>query len=441
MSAVALARSSRVGIVGAGWAGLSAAVELAQAGRSVVLWEAAATPGGRGRSGIGHALEPTGAVELDCGQHILLGAYRQSLRMLQTLEVPLEEAFLRSPLRLVDPKGRGLCLPAGRPAIAFLRALARQSLWPVGHRWQLMIRLARWHRSGFLAPEGQTVQELCQGLPGTIVHELIEPLCVAALNTPIHVADASVFLRVLADGLFSGVGGSDLLIPRRPLHHLLPGPAIERLRRAGACLHIGHRVLGIRPLGSGRWQVESKTSETVDRLILATNAPEAARLLQPWDRPWASSALELEFEPIVTTWVHAPQARLPCAMVRLTGGPAQFAFDLCTLGPNWPGHLSFVSSAASTWLDRGMQALEAAVLEQARAWPDAFGSRLKAVRSIAERRATFRCSSGLRRPKATAAALHGSLAVAGDYVCGPYPSTLEGAVRSGVAAAHQILES
>jgi len=452
----------RVGVIGAGWAGLAAAVELADSGWQVELWEMAPAPGGRGRSGVVQALgNPAGALplpllqqtpqtqaesgglelELDAGQHILIGAYRETLRLMQDLGVDLQAAFWRGSLALVTPNGTGLKLPGGPPVLAFLRGLVRHGAWPWRTRGQLLMRLLRWHRRGFQCDASLTVSQLCTGLPPEVISDLIEPLCVAALNTPATAADAQVFLRVLADGVFAGVGSSDLLIPRWPLRKVMPAPALHRLEQRGAAVHLAHRVTGLQPLGQGRWQVQAKQAQVVDRLVVATSAAEAARLLGPWDPAWAASAQALRFEPIVTCWIDAPGARLPHPMVRLTDGPAQFAFDLSAIGWPWLGGMSLVVSDAGAYMASGLDALEHAVLQQALALPGASAAHTRVVRSIAERRATFACTPGLRRPQGRAAADHGGVWIAGDYVQGPYPSTLEGAVRSGVAAAQQLRDS
>ncbi len=432
----------RVGVVGAGWAGLAAAVELVRAGWAVSLWEMAPVAGGRARSGVAHKQPDGTALELDAGQHILIGAYTETLRLIRSIGVDLNQVLWRHPLTLVDVRGRGLRVPRGRPIPSFLRALAGHPDWSLSDRARLLWRLAQWQRQGFRAEAGLSVAELCAGLPAAIQDELIEPLCVAALNTPSSGADAGVFLRVLRDGLFAGPGGSDLLVPSQPLHALWPGPALEELRRHHAQVRLGQRVQAIDPLGAGRWRVQAgPQAEEVDRLIVASSAGEAARLLEPWDPEWSAIARGLRFEPIVTTWVQAPGVRLACPMIRLDEGPAQFAFDLAALGWPWPGGLSLVSSNAAPWLEQGLPALEAAALRQAQQLPGVDPATVSLVRSIAERRATFRCEPQLRRPPGHAAAAHGGLWVAGDHVDGPYPSTLEGAVRAGVAAAHHVKNS
>ena len=132
-----------------------------------------------------------------------------------------------------------------------------------------------------------------------------------------------------------------------------------------------------------------------------------------------------------------PQARWPAPMLTLPGGPAQFGFDHGALGAT-PGRFTFVISDAADWIEAGLPVTEAAVLAQARdqfpvqTWPQP----PRAVATLAERRATFRCTPGLQRPAASVAP---GLTVAGDFVAGPYPATLEGAVRAGEAACAQVL--
>jgi hypothetical protein len=118
-------------------------------------------------------------------------------------------------------------------------------------------------------------------------------------------------------------------------------------------------------------------------------------------------------------------------MVALAEGPqapAQFAFDHGALGMT-PGLFAFVVSGAAPWVARGMDVTGEALLAQARSVLRGEGAKGAAlVKLVAEKRATFRCVPRLQRPAARIAA---GLIAAGDYVDGPYPATIEGAVRSG----------
>ena len=96
-------------VIGAGWAGLAAAVEAVRAGHAVTLYEMAERPGGRARE-VDHD-----GLALDNGQHILIGAYAQTLRLMREVGVDPDAVLLRTPLRLSEPDGRGLHLPPGAP--------------------------------------------------------------------------------------------------------------------------------------------------------------------------------------------------------------------------------------------------------------------------------------------------------------------------------------
>jgi hypothetical protein len=129
------------------------------------------------------------------------------------------------------------------------------------------------------------------------------------------------------------------------------------------------------------------------------------------------------------------------ALPPVPAGPAQFAFDLGRLhrDPAMRGVWAVVASGAAPWLGDGLAACGEAMLAQARqAFPGAFTGPDDTVQLhlAAERRATFACTPGLARP---AMAIAPGLFAAGDQVDGPYPATLEGAVRSGVAAADAAL--
>ncbi|MDT7835245.1 hydroxysqualene dehydroxylase HpnE [Aquabacterium sp. OR-4] len=425
----------RVAVVGAGWAGLAAAVEARTRGAQVTLYEMAPAAGGRARSAAGAAAQ-AGTTPRDNGQHILIGAYTDTLALMRRVGADPERLLWRGPLALCTPDGHGLRLPAGAPVPAFVRGVLAARGWPLAARLALLRAAGGWLLRGFRCAPGTSVSALCRGLPASIQHDLIEPLCVAALNTPMAQASATVFLRVLRDALFSGPGGADLLLPRAPLSALLPTPALAWLQAQGATLHLGRRVQALAADGAG-WQVDG---EAFDGVVLACNSTEAARLCATLAPPWSAAAAALPHEPIITVWLHQAGLQLPQPMLALAAdaqAPAQFVFDLGALGLA-PGEFAFVVSGAAPWVAHGLSATGAAVLAQARlAFPGAFsGPQAQVQRAIAaERRATFACTPGLQRPPAAVAP---GLVAAGDYVQGPYPATLEAAVRAGLAAARQL---
>ena len=427
----------RIAVVGAGWAGLAAAVQATRQRARVTLFEMARDPGGRARQA---RAAGTGPVDgdplspLDNGQHILIGAYSATLALMREVGAQPQQLLWRGPLSLRYPDGSGLQLPEGRPALAFARGVVSARGWSwTDKRALLGWAVGRWlHR--FECDEATTVASLCQGLTPRIRRDLVEPLCVAALNTPMDQASGRVFLRVLHDALLGGRGSADLLLPRAPLSALLPGPALAWLAGAGADCRLGQRVRQLTSSGAG-WAVDG---EPFDAVVLACSAVEAARLARPTDPGWADTAARLRYEPIVTAWLTDASLRLPQPMTALRAGPddpAQYLFDLGLLGVA-PQTFAFVVSGAAPWLALGLDRTADAVVAQARrAFPGGFAQDQPLRHIAAERRATFACTPGLSRPPM---ALAPGLLAAGDYIAGPYPATLEGAVRSGRAAAQAL---
>ena len=417
-----------VAVIGGGWAGLAAAVEASEAGHQVTLFEAARSLGGRARS-LPQTLPDGTTTPLDNGQHILIGAYRQTLGLMSKVGVDPRTVLRGAPLDLRDLDGRGLRLPAGPSPLDAAWGIARAQGWSWGNKRALIAATLGWQRAGFRCAGTATVADLCRRMPGPVVQGLIEPLCISALNTPPERASGQVFLRVLRDALFGEGwgpwGASWLLLPHAPLGDLLPEPAGRWLRSRGAVLRLGHRVALLAQTAGG-WQVDG---DAFDAVILACPSWDAIRLLQHnavAAPSWLLQAHAIRHEAIATLYVSTLR-RLPRPMVALRSGPgepAQFVFDRGQLGGP-AGLLAFVASASQG----ERELLERQVLAQADAlgWVEA-----QAVQTVVERRATFACTPGLDRPGSQVAE---RLWACGDWVAGPYPATLEGAVMSGRHAA------
>lgn len=454
----------KLAVVGAGWAGLAAAVEAASAGTEVTLFEMARAPGGRAR-----ALEVPGAdaqpVVLDNGQHILIGAYRETLGLMQRVGVSPAQHLLALPLGLPFPDGSGVQAPAWAAALPApldaLAAIAGARGWTWGERAAFLRASLAWRRGGFDCDARLTVAQLCEGMPARAMDDLIEPLCVSALNLPTTQADARLFLRVMRDALFGpGFGDwspSSLLLPRSPLSALWPEPALRWLAaqpNGRTQLRLGTRVRALHA-HRGRWRLDielqgAATELEVDRVIWATGAAVAAQTMAETAtrcddaalaqalHTWAQRCGALDFTAIATVYAWAPGLRLRAPMLALRASadgrsaPAQFVFDrgqIATADAAQQGVLAFVVSAAHG--DRTL--LQAQVLQQAR---EQLGlDALQVLRTVLERRATFACTPALQRPPAEIAP---GLLAAGDYVEGPYPATLEAAVRSGLDAARRL---
>jgi hypothetical protein len=337
----------------------------------------------------------------------------------------------------------GLRFPRWPTGLDALGGILGARGWSVADKVSLLRLAAAWRLSGFRCADTLSVARLCARCSPRVMVELVEPLCVSALNVPTHQASAQVFLRVMHDAMFSASGGSNLLLPRVDLSTLFPDAAARWITQRGAQLRLGTRVQRLACAGPA-WQVDG---EHYDAVVLATTAPEAARLVteaRPGAVPenavsmarWASMTGALRHTAITTVYAWGRNTTLPHPMLTLrsdTGvagtAPAQFVFDRGQLGGP-PGLLAFVISASSGERD----ALQTRVLAQARTQ---LGCELQVIQTVVEKRAAFACTPGLQRPAMQIAP--GLLACA-DYVHGPYPSTLEGAVRSG-ARAVQLLSA
>ena len=433
----------KVAVIGAGWAGMSAAIAHRQAGRQVTVFEAARTVGGRARAVPGVLPDGTAAT-LDNGQHILIGAYTESLRLMRLVGVDPATALLRLPLTLQFPDGQGLQLPDLPPPLDALLGIVRAKGWGWQDKVALLRTATAWQLRGFRCAPHTSVADLCAPLTPRLMAEFIDPLCVSALNTPAREASGQVFLRVLQDSLFSGRGGSNLLLPRTDLGALFPEAAMRWLVQQGGQVVTGQRIQRLVPLPSGRWQLAgtvgaehgAEEPEAFDHITLACPSWEAARLVDGLATTaglaaaarWSATANALRFEAITTVYAHASGARLPLPMLALRNTaehPAQFVFDRGQLDGQ-QGLLAFVVSASDG--DRAL--IEQQVLQQAAAQLGLPG--LRPVQTVVEKRATFACTPGLQRP---AMQVLPGLTACGDYVDGPYPATLEGAVLSGTAVA------
>ncbi len=426
--------ADRVAVVGAGYAGLAAAVELSAAGRDVDIFEASRTLGGRARS-----IEIEG-ITLDNGAHILVGAYKETLRLMRTVGADPERLLRRHPLRLEYPGE--LCIAAPRlPAPLHLAwALLAASGLSFGEKLAAIRFMRAIEAQGFRLPQDIPAARLLadHGQSDRLRHYLWEPLCVAALNTEMEHASAQVFLNVLRDSLAADRAASDLLLPATDFSRLLPEPAAAWLESRGAHIHRSLRVDALSH-GDGGYAVHAdREYGPYDDLVLAVAPYHLPKLIDslPGLEGLHAEIGALAWEPIVTAYLAYPEhVRLPFPMVGVARGVAQWLFDRGSLCGQ-PGLLAAVISAHGRHEELSHEALAERIHgEIARVVPELPAPRWSRV--IVEKRATFACTPGMHRP-ATATALPG-LWLAGDYVAGDYPATIEGAVRSGIAAARGIL--
>jgi squalene-associated FAD-dependent desaturase len=412
---------------------MAAAVELALAGIRVVVFEAGKVLGGRARR------VEVDALWLDNGLHILIGAYTETLRLIETVRAPGEPLGLkRLPLMLrVEPdfQLRAPRLPAPLHLSVAL-ATARGLSWP--EKLAAARFILNQKRQAFRCDPDQTVQDLlfAHDQPEKLARALWTPLCVAALNTRPAQASAQIFLNVLRDSLAGPRAASDLLLPTTDFSTLFPDRARTFIESRLGSVRLGSIVNRLELSASG-FIVDGEPGFTHAIVAVSPHRLESVVGKFAAMEPALGLVRKFAYRPIHSIYLQYPeQTTLPATMVGLTGSLAHWAFDrgrLC----GQPGLIGVVISGDGPHEALGQDALAAQIhSELADRWPRLPLPRWRRV--IAEKRATFACVPGIVRPSNRTEVPR--LFLAGDYTESEYPATLEAAVRSGVAAARLVYD-
>ncbi|MFK7963693.1 MAG: hydroxysqualene dehydroxylase HpnE [Burkholderiaceae bacterium] len=444
-------------VIGAGWSGLAAAHRLALAGKQVTLYEASPHAGGRARQA---SLNLAGKkLTLDNGQHMLIGGYSRTLALIDQLRQsvatsetettsasPSPVPLIRLPLQFQSDqinlrrKGPGqLGLLMGILTAGGLSLKARLGIVSMSVR----LRAANWQ-----ALPNESVAQLLARLSqsSSVIRLFWEPLCIAALNTPISKAGAQTFVNVLHDSLFLSAHSSDFLIPKTDLGSLLPDPMLAALKALGVSIRVATPVKQLRQGDAGRWIVIDRAHQaSFDTVVLATPPRQTAELIEPAAPAVATELQKFEYEAIQTVYLAWPLAQAPdikpmqllkqddeseCHGQWLFARESQAGLALGSVVISAP---SFSESVTNEVLAKRVSRQ----LETQLGLPAAIDAK-----TVHEKRATFSCTP--TRPIAdymsvNEQTLPPGLVLGGDYCWHRYPATLESAVRSGEAAANALL--
>lgn len=395
-------------IVGAGVAGLAAALAVARDGGAAILYEAAPQAGGRCRT-----IRPGDGFAHDNGTHVLFAANRRALALVESIGA--RENW-------IEPEPDGLPVYDAQSGCLVRVGLSpwswlRPSLRPAGLTLPGLVRLAG------LALPLQDAPLASRMRRDELARSLIEPLATAVLNTPLEAASSRRFgtaLRRLA-----WPGAARLLLARRGLGADLIEPALAALRLHGVPLLAGRRLTAIvredRRAATLVFGERSVRLAPDDSAILALPPSEMARLLPGLPVPDA-------FEPILNVHYRHAGPERP-RFVGLLGTTAQWALLRSD-------HLSVTVSAASAVVDEDGDALAGLIWQEIAPALAMLGiaadpARRPEARIVKERRATIRQAAGSPRPPVRPL---DNLALAGDWT-GTLPATIESAVASGERAA------
>ena len=415
---------ARTHIIGAGVAGLAAAVSLARAGHAVTLYEASGQAGGRCRSYFDARLD----CAIDNGNHLLLTGNKATMRYLADIGAGDE---------LVGPASA--CFP-------FLDL-------GTGRRWQLRPnagRLPWWlldtrrrvpdtrvwnYLSGLrfaVAGADRTVTD-CVGDRGVLFEKLWEPLAVAALNSPARAGAACLLWPVLRETFGKGEAACRPRIARTGLSGTFVDPAMDLLHRRGAAVRFGTRLRGIAYEGSEARVLDFGT-ETValtdgDRVVLALPPATAASLVPDLTVPEESHAI------VNAHFRLSEPAGLPADLpfLGLIGGTAQWLFVRGEVA-------SITISAADDMVDEQPDVIARKTWRDVAAALGRDPDPLPPYRVVKEKRATFAQTPAQVKLRPGTRSRFANVYLAGDWIDTGLPATIESAVRSGHMAARAIVD-
>ena len=430
---------SRVVVVGGGLAGLSAALACAEAGASVTLYESRTRLGGATFS-----VERDGRW-LDNGQHIALRCCTEYLAFLDRLGVaglaPVQ-GRLRVPV-LREGKPAAYITRNGLPAPLHLgSSLLRYA--PLTLRERLSaVRAAM--ALGKLDPEDPALDEQTFGawLRGhgqgpAAIEALWNLIALPTLNLDADDASLAAAVKVFRTGLLDGNDAADIAVAAVPLQRLHGEAAATALERAGARVLTGTPVTAV---GAGLEVQLEDAVETADAVVVAVPHQAVAKLVPPGVVD-AEAMEALGSSPIVNLHVHYDRRVLEVPFAAGVGTPVQWVFDRTGSSGVSEGQMVAVSlSGADDEIDQPVAALHERYLPALeRLLPSARNATVLDVTVTREPRATFRATPGSRRLRPGTRTSVPGLYLAGVWTDTGWPATMEGAVRSGHAAARAALD-
>ncbi|ATD64685.1 hydroxysqualene dehydroxylase HpnE [Neisseria weixii] len=423
----------KIAVIGAGWAGLSAAVKLVQRA-DVTLFEAGKLAGGRARSFGG---DKGGFSFLDNGQHIMIGAYHGVLALMKQIGVREQDAFVRLPMQWYLHDGLRFQTAALPAPWHILFGLLRGKNLSFAHKVKLlrdMRALQDRHRSS-LPDTGVGAWLNQRNTPRKLIAQFWQPLVWGALNTPLDKASLNILCNVLSDGVWADKAGSDYLLPKTDLGNIIAEPALAFLRGHGAHIQMETRVPRLTTLPGGQVSVDG---EAFDAAVLAV-APYHAAVLMPSETPdYIQTAYQnIEYCPITTVYLRYNEPlKLPAAMTGFAQGTAQWLVSRGALGLPPQEVAAVVSVSDHVGAAKADEWAAKIHADIKRVCPDI--GEPAAYRVITEKRATVAATASRRLPD-LAWLHHRKIYPCGDYLHPRYPATLEAAVQSGAAAADLCL--
>jgi squalene-associated FAD-dependent desaturase len=442
----------RVLVIGGGLAGITAAIDLRDAGSAVTLLESRPRLGGAATS------YARAGMMIDNGQHVFLRCcdnYQALLARLGVTDlVAIQDRF---DVTVLSPAGAARLRRDALPSPLHLaRALLRYPLLSLAERARvgraaLAFRSAhpespdldRQALGGWLAARGQDERAR---------RRLWDLFIVSALNIAGDEASVGLAATVIKTALLGARDAADIGMAKVPLGRLHADATAALLERLGAQVRLGARAASIERLAGGGFRVGLSRGEEIqspeaagqsvvaDAVVLAVPAEQASRLAGPAGVAQAASWAGLGYSPILNVHVIYDRRVTDLPFAAGVDSPVQWVFDKTSQAGVKAGQYLAVSiSAADDVIDvptAELRQLFVPALEQL--FPAAAGAPIRDFFVTRERRATFRQAPGSGALRPGAATSVPGLALAGAWTSTGWPDTMEGAVRSGHAAAQQL---
>lgn len=428
-------------IVGGGWAGLAAAIELTRQRVPVIVLESAKQLGGRARS------VNLDNLRVDNGQHMLLGAYESTRDLLKVIGIRESSVFKRQPLSFhwfnKNKRPVSLSTPKLPAPLHLAWALFTAKGLPFPDRLSALKFSKKLREMKFSLTEDCSVESLLKDNDQSeaVIKAIWEPLCLGALNTQINEASAQVFLRTLSDSFSHTRSDSDLLLTRKDLGAIFPEPALDYIERKQGSVRLGQRVVDLEindDVISGvlltDGEINSKYVVLATPGIITKNLVDKHSQLQE-----ISNKLQhIDYRPICTVYLQYPsKVKLGRWLQGSLDTTTQWIFDRRLYGQN--GLMSVVISSDGEHMDWDNETLCETIKKELTTfyprWPEPLSCHV-----IREKRATFACTVNINQYRPDNKTPVNGLWLAGDYTNIGLPGTIEGAIRSGIQCAQQIIQ-
>lgn len=435
-----------IAVLGAGIAGMTAAIELASQGHTVNLYEARTFIGGRA-----HSLRDAGSgLTLDNGQHVMMGCYHHLLNLIDKLGIA-DKLDLPDHLDVAyrDGEGNPSALRAWGQAgpLHLLGALLgfkaltwadRMAIMRLGLRLKTSRRLtpkADRDAAGWLREEKQTDNAL---------RTLWRPFCVAALNAEPEQASAALLEETLRRALFGSARDAAVITSRVGLSELFEPELQHYLNAVGGHLQLGHQVtaLEVGPDDRITGALTAKDGRIEADYFISALPWSAFRRLLPDQHPLHEALSGLGRAGILNIHLVTNRPLFAETFIGLLDSPLHWVFDRShhlPTGQSGQYLYAITMSAADAWMNQSSETILTMVRgELEKHFPDARDFETTRSLVIKTKDATFAAHPGVETLRATFQSPWPNLFLAGDWTPTGLPATLEGAAQSGFAAAAAV---